>query len=144
MITFKGKLIAVLPERSGLSMKTGNDWRSQDFVIQEEEGQYPDTIVATAMNEKIDYIIKDGIVIGDSVEASIDLRAKQSEGGGRWFNSLNIFKMVKAGAQTAPAQPEQQAPAQGGKYAGLASDIPAGYQPINKPKETGNTDDLPF
>src|SRR5574344_894341 len=35
-----GKIIAVLPERGGVSARTGNEWKSQEFVI-ETHDQYP-------------------------------------------------------------------------------------------------------
>jgi hypothetical protein len=36
----EGKIIAVLPERGGVSTRTGNAWKSQEFVI-ETHDQYP-------------------------------------------------------------------------------------------------------
>ena len=35
-----GRIIAVLPAQSGVSARTGNNWMSQDYVI-EVPGQYP-------------------------------------------------------------------------------------------------------
>ena len=36
----QGRIIAVVPARSGVSQRTGNPWTSQDFVI-ETHDQYP-------------------------------------------------------------------------------------------------------
>jgi hypothetical protein len=36
----QGKIIAVLPKQSGTSKRTGNQWASQDYVIETHE-QYP-------------------------------------------------------------------------------------------------------
>ena len=35
-----GRIIAVLPAQSGVSARTGNNWMSQDYVI-EVPGQFP-------------------------------------------------------------------------------------------------------
>ena len=35
-----GKIIAVLPAQGGVSQRTGNQWKSQDYVI-ETHDQYP-------------------------------------------------------------------------------------------------------
>ena len=36
----EGKIIAVLPEQGGVSARTGNPWKSQDYVI-ETHDQFP-------------------------------------------------------------------------------------------------------
>ena len=35
-----GKIIAVLNERGGVSQRTGNEWKAQEYVLETEE-QYP-------------------------------------------------------------------------------------------------------
>ena len=45
-----GKIIAVLEPRGGVSNRTGNNWKSQDFVI-EVPGQYPKKCVFTVFGE---------------------------------------------------------------------------------------------
>ena len=45
-----GKIIAVLEPRGGVSNRTGNNWKSQDFVI-EVPGQYPKKCVFTVFRE---------------------------------------------------------------------------------------------
>ena len=37
---FTGKIIAILPPRGGVSRTSGNEWKSQEFVI-ENHDQYP-------------------------------------------------------------------------------------------------------
>ena len=41
----QGKVIAALPERSGVSAR--GEWKSQEFVIEYQEGQYPRHLVFT-------------------------------------------------------------------------------------------------
>ena len=40
----EGRIIAALPEQGGVSARTGNQWKSQDFVIETHE-QYPERCV---------------------------------------------------------------------------------------------------
>ena len=35
-----GKIIAVLPERGGVSQRTGSEWKVQEYVLETQE-QYP-------------------------------------------------------------------------------------------------------
>ena len=44
MATFKGKITAVLPEKSGTS-KAGNPWRKREAIIEYSSGQYPVSII---------------------------------------------------------------------------------------------------
>ena len=37
---FTGKVIAILPPRGGVSKSTGNEWKAQEYVI-ENHDQYP-------------------------------------------------------------------------------------------------------
>ena len=37
---FSGKIIAILPQKSGIAKSTGNEWIAQEYVI-ENHDQYP-------------------------------------------------------------------------------------------------------
>ena len=37
---FTGKIIAILQPRGGVSKASGNEWKAQEYVI-EDHGQYP-------------------------------------------------------------------------------------------------------
>ena len=98
----QGKIIVVLPERSGVSQR-GNQWRSISYVLETQE-QYPKKLVFDVTNDKIDQL---NIQLGEILTVQFDINAR--EYNGRWFNSVNAWNVIR---QT------QQAPAQGGGFSG--------------------------
>lgn len=83
-----GKIIAVLPERSGTSAK-GNTWRSASYVLETQE-QYPKKIVFDVVNDKIDQF---NIRQGDMLQVYFDIDAREYQG--KWFNSVQAWKVVR-------------------------------------------------
>ena len=98
----KGKIIAVLPTRSGTSAR-GTQWSSQTYVIETQE-QYPKKLAFDVINDKIDQF---NIQVGEFLTVQFDINAR--EYNGRWFNSVNAWNVIR---QT------QQAPTQGGGFSG--------------------------
>ena len=98
----QGKIIAVLPTRSGTSAR-GTQWSSQTSVIETQE-QYPKKLAFDVINDKIDQF---NIQVGEFLTVQFDINAR--EYNGRWFNSVNAWNVIR---QT------QQAPAQGGGFSG--------------------------
>ena len=98
----QGKIIVVLPERSGVSQR-GNQWRSISYVLETQE-QYPKKLAFDVTNDKIDQL---NIQLGEILTVQFDINAR--EYNGRWFNSVNAWNVIR---QT------QQAPAQGGGFSG--------------------------
>ena len=94
----QGKIIVVLPERSGTSQR-GNQWRSITYVLETQE-QYPKKLAFDVTNDKIDQL---NIQVGEILTVQFDINAR--EYNGRWFNSVNAWNVIR---QT------QQAPIQGG------------------------------
>lgn len=148
----QGKIIVVLPERSGTSQR-GNQWRSITYVLETQE-QYPKKLAFDVTNDKIDQL---NIQVGEFLTVQFDINAR--EYNGRWFNSVNAWNVIR---QT------QQAPTQGGGFSGnvqsgaqaaqqaMASSANANgvanpmnpqnpYPPRQQPAQPqGNSDDLPF
>lgn len=152
----QGKIIVVLPERSGVSQR-GNQWRSISYVLETQE-QYPKKLAFDVTNDKIDQL---NIQFGEILTVQFDINAR--EYNGRWFNSVNAWNVIRQA---------QQAPAQGGGFSGnvqygaqaaqqaMASSANAAgvANPMNpqNPYQTGqqsaqqqaqqreNSDDLPF
>ena len=98
----QGKIIVVLPERSGVSQR-GNQWRSISYVLETQE-QYPKKLAFDVTNDKIDQL---NIQLGEILTVQFDINAR--EYNGRWFNSVNAWNVIR---QT------QQAHAQGGGFSG--------------------------
>ena len=98
----QGKIIAVLPTRSGTSAR-GTQWSSQTAVIETQE-QYPKKLAFDVINDKINQF---NIQVGEFLTVQFDINAR--EYNGRWFNSVNAWNVIR---QT------QQAPVQGGGFSG--------------------------
>ena len=97
-----GKIIAVLPERGGVSQRTGSEWKVQEYVLETQE-QYPRKMCFDVFGA--DKIAQFAIKIGDQLTVSFDIDAREYQG--RWYNSIRAWKVerVGAGAPMAPGAP---------------------------------------
>lgn len=133
----KGKVIAILPKKSGVSARTGNTWATQEFVI-ETPGQYHKKVCLQVYGE--DRINLFNIQGGEDLTVKFDIDAH--EYNGKWFNSLNAYDIVREDQQQPAPQPAQTA----------APSPAAPQQPdmFNQPapfpvaEDQNNNDDLPF
>lgn len=134
----QGKVIAALPERSGVSQR-GTEWKVQEFVIETHE-QYPKKMVFEVFGS--DRLSRFNIQIGQEVSVAFDIDAR--EWNGRWFNSIRAYDVRQVDAtQQAPAPTADAsayvAPAVAVQPAAseeIASSAPADAE--------SGTDDLPF
>lgn len=123
-----GKIIVALEPRGGVSQRTGNSWKSQEFVIETHE-QYPKHCVFRVFGE--DRLRDFNIQVGEELTVSFDIDAHEYQG--RWFNDVSAWR-VQRGAAPAAAAP-QAAPAT----------IPSpAVAPAAPAEEQGTADDLPF
>lgn len=137
----QGKVIAEMPERSGVSAR--GEWKVKEYVI-ETHDQYPRKMVFSVFGE--DRLQRFNVQVGQEVLVSFDIDAH--EYNGRWFNSIRAFDVRQVdpatyGVQGAPVPPvsgndtaaQQAAPQQDGAQA-----------PFPPQSETAgdNADDLPF
>ena len=148
----QGKIIAVLPTRSGTSAR-GTQWSSQTSVIETQE-QYPKKLAFDVINDKIDQF---NIQVGEFLTVQFDINAR--EYNGRWFNSVNAWNVIRQ-AQQAHAQcggfrgnvqSSAQAAQQAANAAGVANPMnpqnpyPPRQQPAQQQaQQLGNSDNLPF
>ena len=148
----QGKIIAVLPTRSGTSAR-GTQWSSQTSVIETQE-QYPKKLAFDVINDKIDQF---NIQVGEFLTVQFDINAR--EYNGRWFNSVNAWNVIRQ-TQQAPAQgcgfsgnvqSGAQAAQQADNAAGVANPMnpqnpyPPRQQPAQQQaQQLGNSDNLPF
>ena len=98
----QGKVIAVLPERSGVSAR--GEWKAQSFVIETHE-QYPKKLCFDVFGA--DRLAQFNIRSGEVINVSFDIDAHEYQG--RYFNQIRAWNVVRQ---------EQQAPAQGGGFSG--------------------------
>ena len=146
----QGKVIAVLPEKSGVSAR--GEWKAQSYVIETHEA-YPKKLCFDVFGA--DRIAQFNIQTGEEIMVSFDLDAHEYQG--RWFNSVRAWNVqrvdpnavagamggVQPGASQFPpmgAAPVQPAPA--AAPAGATAPFPPA-QPA-APAAGGSADDLPF
>ena len=84
----QGKVIAVLPERSGVSAR--GEWKAQSFVIETHE-QYPKKLCFDVFGA--DRLAQFNIQSGEELLVSFDLDAH--EYNGRWFNSVRAWNIQR-------------------------------------------------
>lgn len=134
----QGKVIAVLPERSGVSAR--GEWKSQTYVIETQE-QYPKKMAFDVFGA--DRIASFGIQFGEVINVSFNIDAHEYQG--RYFNQIRAWNVVRQ------AQAAQQAMASSANAAGVAN--PTNQQNLFPPEQQsaqqqtqqrGNSDDLPF
>lgn len=152
----QGKIIVVLPERSGVSQR-GNQWRSISYVLETQE-QYPKKLAFDVTNDKIDQL---NIQLGEILTVQFDINAR--EYNGRWFNSVNAWNVIRQTQQSpaqcggfsgnvqSGAQAAQQAMASSANAAGVANQTnqqnmfsPEQQSAQQQSQQRGNSDDLPF
>ena len=127
----QGKIIAVLPERSGVSAR--GEWKSQTYVIETQE-QYPKKMAFDVFGS--DRIANFGIQLGEVINVSFDIDAHEYQG--RYFNQIRAWNVTKV---------SQQATAQARAGVGQQS---APYIPPAQPQQPQSTapssdpDNLPF
>ena len=136
----QGKVIAALPERSGTSAR--GDWKSQEFVIEYQEGQYPRKMVINVWGA--DRLQRFNIQIGQTVLVAFDIDAR--EWNGRWFTDIRAFDVRQVDPNAAPiAQPApMQSVAAPMADASAADANPAAPFPPQQEAAGESADDLPF
>lgn len=119
----EGKLHRVFPTEQ----KTAS-FQAREFVLEIPDGNYPQFVKFQAVQERCSLL--DGFQEGERLKVSFDLRGREWQG--KFFTSLNAWRIDRAGAETSssaekfPADPFPN-----------YSDAPP------PPAATGN-DDLPF
>lgn len=102
----KGRIIAVMPVRTGTSQKNGEGWASQEYVIETLE-QYPKRCVFNVFGE--DKIKQFNIQQGGEYLVKFDINAR--EYNGRWYNDIRAWKVEPAQAEQTQAQAQPFQPA---------------------------------
>ncbi|WP_278680120.1 DUF3127 domain-containing protein [Leyella stercorea] len=131
----QGKVIAVLPERSGVSAR--GEWKSQDCVI-ETHDQYPRKMVFGVFGA--DRISRFNIQVGQEVTVSFDIDAHEYQG--RWFNNIRAFDVRQVDPATVGAAQAGIVP--GAVFGAAPAPQPAAPQPTAPAPEADPVNDLPF
>lgn len=123
-----GRIIAVQEAKSGTSLKTGNPWMKQEYVM-EMPGQYPRHCVFSVFGE--DRIKQLNIQNGEDLTVQFDIDAR--EYNGRWYNDVRAYNVIRG-----------QQPVAGAPVAAAPSAATSPFPPAQEPASEGSSDDLPF
>lgn len=149
MADITGKIIAVLPTKSGTSAR-GTQWSSQTAVIETHE-QYPKRVAFDVLGDKITEF---NLQVGEEVTVSFDIDARQYQD--RWFNSIKAWNIIRPGQQAhmqGGYNMSPQAGAQAAQAAQQAAMVGAPnptnpnnpFPPAQQPAQPqGDSSDLPF
>jgi hypothetical protein len=123
-----GKIIAVMEPRGGVSARTGNTWKTQEYVL-EVPGQYPKRCLFNVFGE--DRINQFNIQNGDELTIQFDIDAR--EYNGRWYNDIRAYNVIRG-----------QQPVPGAQPVAAPSEATSPFPPAQEPASEGASDDLPF
>ncbi len=129
----QGKIIAVLPERSGVSAR--GEWKAGSFVI-ETHDNYPKKMVFDVFGA--DRLAQFAIKAGDELIVSFDIDAHEYQG--RWYNSIRAWNVQRLD----PAAAQAAAPIPAAAPATPTAQPAAGVTPFPPTVESDAADDLPF
>lgn len=122
-IEVEGVIIKEYPAKEGVSQRTGNAWKSQEFVIQTKD-QYPRACLFRIFGA--DRLAQFNIHQGDSVKVYLDINARAWQD--KYFNDINCYQVdhldpnAIGGGEPAPAP--QAAPVAPAHPAAPAMDAP--------------------
>ena len=125
---FVGRIKQVLPERSGTSQRTNNEWVALPFIFEyfeNENDRYADTVLLETFDTNIQPHIKEGL------EVRIGFGHRTREYEGKVYNELRMYKIESIKKQQ---QASEQSPAP----------QPQAQNPFPPQNQEGGDDDLPF
>ena len=91
MYTLKGEIKVI-----GDTQNITDSFKKREFVVLDASGQYPQTIMFQAVQDRVDML--DQVKVGDMVEVVFFLRGREwinPEGVAKYFNSLDAWKVNK-------------------------------------------------
>lgn len=126
----RGRIIAALELHGGVSQRTGNTWKSQEFVIETTEGQYTKKCVFEVFGE--DKLKSMNITVGEYGIVSFDIDCRECfrrDGSGSfWVNQIRAWRFIHTDGNFNPISSPQTLPLgatgnnQNGKTAASAVD----------------------
>lgn len=136
---FQGRIAKVLPVRSGVSQRTGNEWKALPFIFEYFENptdRFTDSVMLETFDTKVIENLKEGM----EVRCGFGHRTREYEG--KTYNELRLYKIESVRKKQHPAgqaavMAEVQQPT--GTMAAVQQQRPAPQQ-----QEGDDDDDLPF
>lgn len=113
--TAKGQIVQILPVQQGVSQR-GNQWTRASYIMEHESGQYPKRMVFDVRDAKIQEL---NLQMGEWVTLHFNCDCREyPQGSGKFFNSIEAWKVERQGQQQVAPQggyqqiPQQQMPQQ--------------------------------
>lgn len=129
---FQGRVKKILPLRSGISQRTGNEWKSLPFIFEyfeHDTDRYPDQVLLETFDTNVIEHLKEGM----EVRCGFAHHTREYEG--RVFNEVRLYKIESIkGANKAPQAANAPQP----------NNNPPGFERPATSPENGDNDDLPF
>ena len=129
---FQGRVKKILPLRSGISQRTGNEWKSLPFIFEyfeHDTDRYPDQVLLETFDTNVIEHLKEGM----EVRCGFAHHTREYEG--RVFNEVRLYKIESIkGAQKATQAAN----------APQSTNYPPGFERPATSPENGDDDDLPF
>lgn len=141
-IEVEGVIIKEYPAKEGVSQRSGNAWKSQEYVIQTKD-QYPRACLFRVFGA--DRIQQFNIHQGDTVHVWLDINARAWQD--RYFNDINCYQCDHVDPNAVNTGAQQM---QGSQLNGPAPAAPANTAPqqTSDPLSSGDDgtsgEDLPF
>lgn len=139
-IEVEGVIIKEYPAKEGVSQRTGNAWKSQEFVIQTKD-QYPRACLFRVFGA--DKLEQFNIHQGDTVHVWLDINAHPWQD--RYFNDISAFRVDHVDPNAVGAPSMATPTSQFGGQAPVAPSATASATPAAPAQDNGEAaDDLPF
>ena len=143
---FQGRIAKILPVRSGVSQRTGNEWKTLPFIFEYFENptdRFADSVMLETFDTKVIENLKEGM----EVRCGFGHRTREYEG--KTYNELRLYKIesvrkVKQPAGHAAGMVEGQQPAGQTQHPEGTTAAGQQQQPTGQQQEGGDDDDLPF
>jgi len=136
---FQGRIAKVLPVRSGVSQRTGNEWKALPFIFEYFENptdRFADSVMLETFDTKVIENLKEGM------EVRCGFGHKTREYEGKTYNELRLYKIESVRKVQQPAG--QTAGIAEGQQPTVTTAAGQQQQPTGQQQEGGETDDLPF
>ena len=135
-----GKIIQVLPERGGVSARTGSEWRMGSYVLETTTDRLHRKMMFELFGT--DKIQQFNIQVGVMVRVSFDIDAREYQG--KWYNSIrawNVDRNIADPMMQAPVAAPDITPFGAPGVAPMPTSAPAESAPF---AALGGGEDLPF
>ena len=136
---FQGRIAKVLPVRSGVSQRTGNEWKALPFIFEYFENptdRFADSVMLETFDTKVIENLKEGM------EVRCGFGHKTREYEGKTYNELRLYKIESVRKVQQPAG--QAAGIAEGQQPTVTTAAGQQQQSTGQQQEGGETDDLPF